>query len=465
MTLAGTARTDLTPDWPVMLAGFGQRTEPATAVHDIIQGKALYLQNAGERMLVITTDLLSIPRQVGQPVAAAVAAATGMAVRQIMLCASHTHSAPNPGYAGDDAIGVERFEAALVAKLTALGIAAVAAGRPARLRSAIGEADIFFNRRSHEIPNRVDRRVPVVLAEAADGAPIAVLFGAACHPTVMGWDNMQISADFTGQAQAAIERALPGATALFMNLAQGNIIPITSPRFDALDPRGYCGGTWAMAADLGERLASAVLAAVSRAAAVEPGLAANRTDLSLLPFHAHLDHATAADQLAGHTAIIAEELGADFETRLPWNHLWSHASRRVIDTAMDEPRMRRLMIACCYYRALLARLRMPEHAAPVPVPVQLLHLAGLKLLALPGEILVETGAEWAQIAGGERAFIVSCANSHSRYIPGSVHFNEPNAANRYETASAGLEATAMDAILAAATRMMDTSDRAQSARR
>jgi len=456
MTFAGTARTDLTPDWPVMLAGFGQRTEPATAAHDAVQGKALYLQNAGERMLVITTDLLSIPRQVGQPVAEAITAATGMAVRQIMLCASHTHSAPNPGYANDGAIGVARFEASVVAKLTALGLAAVAAARPARLRRAIGAADIFYNRRSHEIPNPVDRRVPVVVAEAPDGAPIAVLFGAACHPTVMGWDNMQISADFTGQAQAAIERALPGATALFMNLAQGNIIPITSPRFDALDPRGYCGGTWAMAEDLGQRLASAVLAALSVATAAQPNLAADRTDLALMPFHAHLTHATAADQLEGHKAIIAEELGADFETRFPWNHLWSHASRRVIDTAMDEPRMRRLMIACCYYRAQLTRLRMPAVAEPFPVPVQLLHLAGFSLLALPGEVLVETGEEWSRMATGEQAFIVACANNHHRYIPGTWHFNEPNAVNRYETASAGLEASAMDRILSAARQMFHT---------
>ncbi len=454
MLRVGVSRTDLTPDWPVILAGFGQRTEPATTVHDPVQGKALYLEEDGQRLLVITADLLSIPRQVGQPVAEAIAAATAMEVRQIMLCASHTHSAPNPGYANDGAIGVEQFQGFVVKRLTALGIAAVRAARPARLRGGVGAADIFFNRRNPGTPNRVDRRVPVVMAEAIDGSPLAVLFGAACHPTVMGWDNMEISADFTGVAQAAVERALPGAIALFMNLAQGNIIPITSPRFDALDPRGYCGGTWGMATDLGHRLARSVLAAVASATPADAALASRRTDLEVLPYFAATDHAEARSRLAEQRALIAAELGADFETRIPWNHLWSLASRRVIAEAMDEPRMRRLMIACCYYRAFLARLRMPARAEPVAAPVQVIRLAGFTLLALPGEVLVETGEEWAGVAGGAHAFIVACANAHYRYLPGRFHFDEPNAANRYETASAGLEQDAMDRMFNAARSMI-----------
>jgi hypothetical protein len=453
MLRAGTARVDLTPDWPVMLAGFGQRTEPATTVHDPVQGKALYLEEDGERLVIVTTDLLSIPSQVGTPVAEAIAAATGMAVRQIMLCASHTHSAPNPGYAGDGAIGVERYQAYLIERLTALGIAAAAGARPARLRAAIGSADIFYNRRAVSA-ERIDPRVPVVVAETPQGAPLAVLFGAACHPTVMGWDNMAISADFTGVAQAAVERSLPGATAMFMNLAQGNIITITSPRFDALDPRGYCGGTWDMAGRLGERLAASVLAGIAAATPVEAGLGSHRTELALLPYFGHVGHAEAATRLAEQTALIAAELGDDFETRFPWNHLWSHASRRVIEEAMDEPRMRRLMIACCYYRAYLARLRVPEAPLRLPAPVQMLRFAGLTVLALPGEVLVETGEAWTRDAG-EGALIVACANAHYRYLPGRIHFDEPDAVNRYETASAGLEAAAMDKMFEAARVMLE----------
>lgn len=450
MPLAGTARADLSPDWPVMLAGFGQRTRPATEVHDPVLGKALYLEDSVERTLIVTTDLLSIPFQVGQAAAAGIAAATGLQVRQICLCASHTHSAPNPGYAGDGAIGIERYEAFLIQALIGLGTAAVQGARPCRLRRAVGEADIFYNRRTHGRPNRADRRVPVLIADdAATGQPTAVLFGAGCHPTVLGWDNMAISADFTGCAQAAIERELPGAIALFFNTAQGNIIPITSPRFDALDPRGYCCGNFATALGLGEMLAAAVLRAAAAATPAAPALATRRRDLALLPFFGRMDHPTAEAALARHRGTIAEELGADFETAFPAGQLWSDTSARVIGEAMDEPRMRRLMIACCYYRALIARLRMPAAPQPFQVPVQVLRLAGFTFLALPGEVLTESGGEWSDLAGAD-AFIIAMANSHHRYLPGRIHFDEPDATNRYETASAGLEAAAMDRLYAAA---------------
>jgi hypothetical protein len=459
---AGTARVDITPSWPVMLAGFGQRTEPAVAAHDPVQGKALYLAEGAEQLLVITTDLLSIPQQVGSPVAQAIATVTGLAVRQICICASHTHSAPNPGYAGDDAIGVERYQAFLIEALTQLGIAAVRASRPARVRSGVGAADIFFNRRTNEIPNRVDRRVPVLVAEdAGSGETLAVLFGAGCHPTVMGWDNMLISADFTGYAQRAIERALPGATALFMNLAQGNIIPVNSPRFDALDPRGYCGGTWEMAQSLGDTLAAEVLRVCASAAPVGTlALNSRRGDVTLMPYFGQLSHAEAETERARNRSIIATELGDDFDTRFPAGHLWSHASRHVIAEAMEEPRMRRLMIACCYYRAQIARLRMPPQAAPFDAPIQVFRIAGFTFLALPGEILVESGEEWSQLLGGDQAFIIAIANSHFRYIPGTYHFRELNATNRYETASAGLEVAALDHMFAAAVAMLTEMRRA-----
>ena len=452
--LVGTARANITPDWPVMLAGFGQRTRPATEVHDPVFGKALYLEDQAERMLIVTTDLLSIPHQVGAAVTGAIAAATGLVARQVCICASHTHSAPMPGYLGDGATGVERYEAFLIQALTALGIAALKAARPCRLRCGIGQSDIFFNRRTHGNPNRVDRRVAVVVADdAASGQPHAVLFGAGCHPTVMGWDNMSISADFTGFAQAAIERAWPHATALFFNTAQGNIVPITSPRFDALDPRGYRGGNWATAQGLGEMLAAAVLRAAATAEPAAPALASRRRDLALLPYFGRMDHAAAAVELAGHRRIVAGELGADFETAFPAGQLWSHSSRLVIEADMDEPRMRRLMIACCYSRALIARLRMSAEPPAFQVPVQVLHLAGFTFLALPGEVLTESGAEWSALAGGERAFIIALANSHHRYLPGRVHFDEPDAVNRYETASAGLETVSMDRCFDAAAEM------------
>ena len=55
--LSGTTRVDITPDKPIMMAGFGQRTKPCTGVHDPIFGKAVYSQNDEERLLFIAAEL------------------------------------------------------------------------------------------------------------------------------------------------------------------------------------------------------------------------------------------------------------------------------------------------------------------------------------------------------------------------------------------------------------------------
>ena len=243
-----------------MLAGFGQRTSASTGIHDRIFAKALYLSNGEDRLLIITTDLLCIPAPLARAVIAALGSLTGLVQDEICLCASHTHSAPLPLDAGDGAIGIARYAPVLRGALVDVGAAAIAAARKSRLRSGVGEVDLFLNRRTRGNPNIVDPRVAVLAVDdAASGAPVAVLFGVGCHPVTMGWDNMQISADFPGCAQRAIEASLPGVNALFFNTTEGNVIPRTSPNLDALDPRGYCGGGFENSVRIGEAIAGEVL--------------------------------------------------------------------------------------------------------------------------------------------------------------------------------------------------------------
>src|SRR5262249_29584635 len=63
-----------------------------------------------------------------------------------------------------------------------------------------------------------DHDVPVLKVTAPDGALRAVLFGYACHNTTLTGEFYQVSGDYAGFAQIAIEQAHPGSTALFMML-------------------------------------------------------------------------------------------------------------------------------------------------------------------------------------------------------------------------------------------------------
>ena len=116
--------------------------------------------------------------------------------------------------------------------------------------------------------------------------------------------------------------------------------------------------------------------------------------------------------------------------------------------------MRRLMIACCYYLGLSQRRTPPTAPRPVSTTVQILRINDLEFLALPGEVLVETGQAWMRAAKSDRAFIIGLANSHLRYLPTAEHFAEPEAGVRYETVTAGLGPGAMEQALDEASRLL-----------
>lgn len=444
---AGTARVDITPSWPVMQGGFGQRTAPHTGVLDRVLAKALYLRSGAEELLIITADLIAIPGQLAEPVFAALREWTGLEERQICICASHTHSGPVP-YDGGTAAGVAEYSAFLRNALVRVGVSARENAQPSRIGIGVGTVDVFFNRRTRGTPNHVDPRVAVLtIHDAVDDRISAVLFGVGCHPVTLGWDNMAISGDFPGVAQRAVESALGVDNALFFNSTEGNVIPVTSPNRNSLDPRGYVGGTYADTERIGGAIASEVVRVVSTiTSSTSVALGSARRDLLVAPKNAGFDLASSEARLAQATSVLETVLGADFAYRAQ-GYVWALASRHVVATDCSENEMRRLMIAVCEYLGLRARVAHGMSLRDVSVPVQVLRINDLELLALPGEVLVEVGDEWTARTNARASFVVGLANAHHRYLPMPAHFDEADAGLHYETVTAGLEQNAMELAL------------------
>jgi neutral ceramidase len=221
---AGIARVDITPTWPVMQGGFGQRTSPSDGVLDAVFAKALWLENDETSVLLITSDLIAMPSQICEPVVEQLVAATELEPEQILLCASHTHSGPLP-FGAPGTPGVAQYSAFLIERLVEVGLDAGAHLVSCSVGSDIGEVDVLLNRRTRGEPNLVDRRVPVLAVREATGDDVlAVVFGVGCHPVALGWENQLISGDFPGAAQRFVEERFAGSTALFVNTTEANVI-------------------------------------------------------------------------------------------------------------------------------------------------------------------------------------------------------------------------------------------------
>jgi hypothetical protein len=231
---AGTARANITPTQPLWMAGFASRTNPAAGKFMDLWIKVLALEDArGHRAVILTSDLLGFPQSIYRHTCAALKEKFALAPEQILLSASHTHCGPvlrgalYDVYPLDDSQPpmIEKYSADLEAKIVETVGKALADLAPARMGAGQSTAGFAVNRRNNLEPSvpkliaegvlkgPVDHSVPVLAIYLPDGKLKAVLFGYACHNTVM--DFYQWSGDYAGFAQLALEKSHPDANAMF----------------------------------------------------------------------------------------------------------------------------------------------------------------------------------------------------------------------------------------------------------
>lgn len=265
---AGVATKVITPEESIWMAGYASRTKPAEGkIHDLF-AKALCIEDAsGKRLVLVTTDLIGIPRTLGAAVAAEAEKKYGLKRDELILSASHTHSGPvirenlidMYPMTKEDAAKVEAYTKKLQTDLVDLIGVSVKNLQPAALKYGLGNATFAVNRRQvtdkgvingSNPAGPVDHSVPVLLAEGKDGKPVAVVFGYACHNTTL--DLMKWCGDYAGFAQLALEKAHPGAVAMFWTGCGADANPLPRRKVE-------------LAEQYGKELADAVTATVKGA--------------------------------------------------------------------------------------------------------------------------------------------------------------------------------------------------------
>jgi hypothetical protein len=228
---AGVAVTVITPSEPMWMGGYGARNKPAEGkTHDLF-AKALALEDpAGGKLVILTTDLLGLPRELSAAVAAQVRKRTGLPRERLLLSSSHTHCGPVLDGLLSDMYDMPPDEKKKIApyteKLRGLLIETIVVAlkdlQPARVTFGKGTARFAVNRRQptdkgiingRNPEGPVDHDVPVLRVTTPDGKLRAVVFGYACHNTTLQF--YQWCGDYAGFAQAYIEEKHPGAVALY----------------------------------------------------------------------------------------------------------------------------------------------------------------------------------------------------------------------------------------------------------
>jgi len=242
----GVARVDITPDYPVRLAGYAARTNESQGVTQRIWAKALVIGSDQEKPAVLlTADICGVPGRLRDALAARLQK-RGIEPSRLALCCTHTHSAPLvAGYLSnlfgaplkpEEQAHVDRYTREFAEALEKAVVLALANRAPARLSWAQGSAQFAANRRNKGGP--VDHDLPALFVTGKDGKLRAVLAGYACHCTTLTGESNQVCGDWAGYAQETLEAAFPGAVAMISIGCGGDANPSPRPGLDLARAHG-----------------------------------------------------------------------------------------------------------------------------------------------------------------------------------------------------------------------------------
>lgn len=413
---AGWATAEITPDLPCWMGGYGDRTEPASAIHDPLYANALALGDPAVPFIVVVCDLVAVDanlvRSVREQVAAAIPGAT------VWLSATHTHSGPDVGRLLSD----QEPPAAVVERIVSGATeAASEAARHMRTVRAAWASDVVQNvasNRDHPGSNEeITLDLLCLYAESdASGAPSAVFGSFPCHPTVLGAANYAISADLPGAYRRQLRSRLGAETWLALATGASGDISTRHLRqgqgFDELER-------------LGQLLAEAAEHSIATARPLRLAQPITRDDTVALQHKEPMDTRTLAEA----TERLSQQRAAALDRG-------DTGQARTLETVLQGIRGAQ-------------RVGAVQRSAPPALTIAAARLGELALVAVPGELYNHLGAEIRHGAGGP-ALMLGYTNGYAGYLPTREAYQSLD----YEVLMSPFAAGAGEDIVAAALRLL-----------
>lgn len=241
---AAVVKVDITPEDSQNLLGYGARK--STGIHDRLFHRIVALDDGTTQFFLISTDICLVSPAEYDRIAAQLESQHGINPQNLWWTVTHTHSAPEVGPTGLDAVFLgDRYQHERDADYTALVERKLMEGimearqklAPARLGVGWGFSQANINRRAVDIDGRaslglnpdgpVDRRIGLLRIDKEDGSPLTLIANYPIHGTVLGGESLEISGDAPGIVSEYVEQKT-GAPLLFINGAAGNLAPIYS---------------------------------------------------------------------------------------------------------------------------------------------------------------------------------------------------------------------------------------------
>jgi hypothetical protein len=438
---AGAYAQDVTPQkFPISVNG-GMSDRQAKSASDPLHARCLVLDDGKTKVALVVVDSCMIPRELMDAAKALAEKKTGIPTSNILISATHTHTAPTvAGVFQSDpdaeyvayltqkiAEGIEKANARLVPAKAGWGGANEpdqVFNRRWKMKPGVMSANPFGgtdkvkmnpgnqNPGLFEPAGPTDPEVSVLSVRTADGKPLALFANYSLH--YVG-DRPALSADYFGVFGDRIGALLGAKDPAFVGiLSNGTSGDVNNINFREARPKYQPGEK-------------------SRIVAEDVGQAAKKA----------ADSATYRGDLGIEVAVKEIELGVRKPTAEEIKRaeeILMKAKGRVLK-GIDE----------VYARETVLIAKYPD---TVKLKIQAIRIGDLGIVGIPCETFTEIGLAIKKKSPLKKTFTVSLANGYNGYLPTPAH----HALGGYETwraRSSYLEVSASDKILATALELLD----------
>ncbi|MEX0937493.1 MAG: neutral/alkaline non-lysosomal ceramidase N-terminal domain-containing protein [Pirellulales bacterium] len=399
---AGAATADITPPLGETVVG-GFAPFPATAIHDKLHARCLVLDDGQTRIGVVICDNLGIVRQVYERARETIAEETDLPPENILMAATHTHSATQAES--------ERYAPILARGITDAVRRAVENLTPARIGwGAVDEPSQVFNRRWYvsdpELrhnpfggvdqvrmnPPRgsaalvrpagpVDPEVSFISVQSINGKPLALLANYSLH-YVGGVNGGDVSADYFGIFSRRIGELLEAESSdppFVGMLSNGTSGDVNNINFRARDSKRY--ESYEKMAEVAELIARRVTEAHAE-----------------VEYHAWVPLGSARRELTLKFRKPDEAMQKYFAERLaqpedaPQHHPYERIYAQRVQRLLDGP-------------------------DEVSIPLQVVRIGELAIAAIPFEVFTDIGLEIKEESPFASTFTIELANDYHGYLP------------------------------------------------
>ena len=382
---AGAAQVEITPPVGTSLAGYFH-DRVSEGVRDPLRAHALILESAGEKMALVSCDLICLSRDTVEPAKRIIEQQTGIPPSNVLICATHTHTGPDtragrliptneawlaelPGMiaASVEAAAADTFDAILLpGRHSETRLGSNRLGRKKDGSEVFGKEDVIGP------AGPIDPELVAMSVRDHEGEVHAVISNYAMHADTMGGNF--ISAGWPGEMAKALAQVYgDDCISVFLNGTCGDI------NHHHWTPSRHVGKGPHKSTQMGRMMAGLAINCTEAAEPMETAEISALLRVVEIPYYAR-----------------DEQMRAEVEALRASDEL--NEKDRFIVERFDE---------------------WPHDGEIAPVTLQVLRIGEALFVGLPGEVFVGWGLEIKHWSPAQFTFVAELANDWFGYIPTS----------------------------------------------